>query len=123
MAGIVIADTLRSGSTSAPPTFQNFNGVEYGQLCRAWVSFTGSTASIRSSFNVSSVTRSSTGAYTVNFTSAFVDANYSVAGSVTASYGGAAMGTTSITTSSLQISSSYSSGAFDASVVCVACFR
>jgi hypothetical protein len=33
------------------------------------------------------------------------------------------MGTTSITTSSLQISSSYSSGAFDASVVCVACFR
>jgi len=122
MAGILITDTVRS-SLSTPPTFQNTSGTEIGQLCRAWVNFNGSNASIRSSFNVSSVTRSSTGAYTVNFTSAFADVNYSVAGSVTASYGGSSMGTTGFATTYLQISSSYGSGAFDASVVCVACFR
>jgi hypothetical protein len=33
------------------------------------------------------------------------------------------MGTTGFATTYLQISSSYGSGAFDASVVCVACFR
>jgi hypothetical protein len=45
--------------------------------CRAWVSFAGATGTRTGSGNVSSVTRNSTGNYTVNFASALVDANYS----------------------------------------------
>jgi hypothetical protein len=46
--------------------------------CRAWVNFNGTTSpgTIGASGNVSSVTRSSTGAYTVNFTTAMPDASY-----------------------------------------------
>jgi hypothetical protein len=48
-----------------------------GQLCRAWVNFNGtSTVDIRASYNVSSITDNGTGDYTVNFTTAMVDANY-----------------------------------------------
>lgn len=49
------------------------------QLCRAWVNFNGTgTVAIRASFNVSSITDNGTGDYTVNFTTALVDANYAV---------------------------------------------
>ena len=47
--------------------------------CRAWVNFNGTTASpstMRGNGNVSSVTKNGTGDYTVNFTTALVDANY-----------------------------------------------
>jgi hypothetical protein len=49
----------------------------------AWVNFNGTTSpgTIRSSYNVGSVTKNGTGDYTVNFTTALSDANYSVAGS------------------------------------------
>ena len=48
--------------------------------CRAWVNFDGTTTTptIRASGNVSSVTENGTGDYTVNFTTAMPDANYSV---------------------------------------------
>lgn len=78
MAGILIADTLRSSLTT-PPTVQNTNGTEIGQFCRAWVNFNGTNASIRSSFNVSSVTRNATGDYTVNFTTAMPDSFFAAA--------------------------------------------
>jgi hypothetical protein len=51
------------------------------QLAKAWVNFDGTTATpstIRSSYNVSSITKNGTGDYTVNFASAMADANYSV---------------------------------------------
>ena len=51
------------------------NGVTTNAL--AWVNFNGNTAAIRSSYNVSSVTRNSAGDYTVNFASALSDANFS----------------------------------------------
>ena len=45
---------------------------------KAWVNFNGTgTVAIRRAFNVSSITDNGTGNYTVNFTSAMVDANYS----------------------------------------------
>lgn len=45
--------------------------------CRAWVNFNGTgTVAIRASGNVSSITDNGTGDYTVNFTTAMVDANY-----------------------------------------------
>ena len=47
--------------------------------CRAWVSFNGTgTVAIRGSGNVSSITDNNTGDYTVNFTTAMPDVNYSV---------------------------------------------
>lgn len=44
----------------------------------AWVNFNGASGAIRSSYNVTSVTRSATGNYVVNLTVATADANYSV---------------------------------------------
>lgn len=47
-------------------------------LCKAWVNFNGTgTVSIRAAFNVSSIQDNGTGDYTVNFTQAMPDANYS----------------------------------------------
>lgn len=51
------------------------NGVTTNAL--AWVNFNGTGgAAIRSSYNVSSVTRSATGRYLINFTNSLADANY-----------------------------------------------
>ena len=46
------------------------------QLCKAWVNFAGASGTINSSFNVSSVTRTATGTYTIAFTTAMSSANY-----------------------------------------------
>jgi hypothetical protein len=46
-------------------------------MCRAWVNFNGTgTVAIRASGNVSSITDDATGSYTVNFTTAMPDTNY-----------------------------------------------
>jgi hypothetical protein len=58
--------------------------------CRAWVNFDGTTASpstIRGSGNVSSVTKVSTGVYTLNFATAMPDVNYAVTGSASTTSG------------------------------------
>jgi hypothetical protein len=50
-------------------------------MCRAWVNFNSTgTVAIRASGNVSSITDIGVGDYTVNFTTAMPDANYSVSG-------------------------------------------
>jgi hypothetical protein len=47
---------------------------------KAWVNFDGTgTVAIRDSFNVASITDNGTGDYTVNFTNAMPNANYSLA--------------------------------------------
>jgi hypothetical protein len=81
---IVVVGTIRSNSTS-PPTIQDTSGTEIGTFCRAWVNFNGTTnvggfCTIRASFNVTSVADVATGVYTVNFTNALPDANYSWSG-------------------------------------------
>jgi hypothetical protein len=71
-----------TGSFSSDLSFNSGYGsaaVAYG--CRAWVNFNGTgTPAIRASGNVSSITDGGTGVYTINFTTAMPDANYSVAG-------------------------------------------
>lgn len=54
------------------------NGVTTNAL--AWVNFNGTTSpgTIRSQYNVSSVTKNGTGDYTLNFTTALSDANYAI---------------------------------------------
>ena len=63
-------------------------GLVAGQLCRAWVNFNGTgTVNIRASYNVSSITDTDTGDYTVNFTTAMVDGNYAVTASAGSLWG------------------------------------
>jgi hypothetical protein len=54
-------------------------------VCKAWVNFNGTgTVAIRASYNVSSITDNGTGDYTVNFTTAMPDANYTAVAHVNA---------------------------------------
>ena len=49
---------------------------------KAWVNFNGTgTVAIRDSYNVSTITDNGTGDYTISFTTAMVDVNYSTVGS------------------------------------------
>jgi hypothetical protein len=67
----------QTGSSSVPSETV-INGS-----AKAWVNFNGTgTVAIRASFNVSSITDNGTGNYTVNFTTALADGNYSVVGGV-----------------------------------------
>jgi len=64
--------TTISNGTISTSTANVINGA------KAWVNFNGTgTVAIRASYNVSSITDNGTGDYTVNFTNAFADANYS----------------------------------------------
>lgn len=64
-----------------------YGSVATAYGCRAWVCFNGTNGSIFSSGNVSSVSRNSTGAYTVNFSNAMPDANYAVSGAASTNSG------------------------------------
>jgi len=60
-----------------------YGSVATAYGCRAWVNFNGTgTVAIRGSGNVSSITDNGTGDYTVNFTTAIIDANYNVNGAL-----------------------------------------
>ena len=75
-------------STAKFNTWLNSDGTENFK-CRAWVNFNGTgTVAIRASGNVSSITDNGTGDYTVNFTTAMPDANYSVVGTTCQFNGG-----------------------------------
>ena len=67
------ANTISDAAGTGPVTLT-------GQYAaKAWVNFNGDgTVAIRESGNVSSITDNGTGDYTVNFTTAMPDANYSV---------------------------------------------
>ena len=60
----------------------NATGSAPVYACRAWVNFNGmGTVSVRDSGNVSSITDNGVGDYTVNFSTAMPDTNYSINGS------------------------------------------
>ena len=83
MAGQLTVDQLRA-STGVLATQNGMTGI-----AKAWVNFNpsgGSSAVIRSSFNVSSVTYVGTGIYTINYTTAMPDANYSISGAAMRNY-------------------------------------
>ena len=70
MAGTLTISTLSDGTNSTSST----NCIKGS--AKAWVNYNTIAQTIISSFNVSSVTYVSTGTFTVNFTTAFSDANY-----------------------------------------------
>jgi hypothetical protein len=72
-------DTTRAITPSTLFGGLNATGTAPIYACRAWVNFNGTgTVAIRGSGNVSSITDNNTGDYTVNFTTAMPDANYSI---------------------------------------------
>lgn len=91
----------------------NASGDAPVYACRAWVNFDGNfgtspfteeNGGIRASGNVSSVTDNGSGQYTVNFTAAMPDANYSVnalSGKVSITYQST---TSTVTTSTISTS-------------------
>jgi hypothetical protein len=77
MAGTIVANTINTDTGIF--TSQN----AYNGIAKAWCNFdgyTGSTATIKGSFNVSSVTYNGGGDYTLNFTTALADTNYTFSG-------------------------------------------
>jgi hypothetical protein len=108
-ANSVGATQIANGSVTAAKLGTN----EQKQICKAWVNFNGTTSpgTIRSSYNVSSVTKNGTGDYTVNFATALADANYSVCGTGSSVSSGETSGrltvnpvpTTPLTTNSARI--------------------
>ena len=85
-SGVLVLQS--NGTSAAGVSGSNFQcNSGYGSVataygCRAWVNFNGvaATPTIRSSGNVSSLTDRGVGLYTVNFTNALPDANYSMEG-------------------------------------------
>ncbi|MDX1399528.1 MAG: hypothetical protein R3204_13465, partial [Oceanospirillum sp.] len=117
---VSIGETLKfnSGYGSA--------ATAYG--CRAWVNFNGTgTVAIRDSGNVSSITDTGTGSYTVNFTTAMPDANYSAVVSCIDEGSGSIVSANQrdFTTTDFGIKTNRSSvtGYTDHSLVCAAVFR
>jgi len=113
-------------------TAASLDGTQNGSApiyaARAWVNFNGTgTVAIRASGNVTSITDNGTGDYTVNFTTAMSDANYSVSGAVggtNASYCFNLRQTASLTTTSCAVSSVNPTVALaDSAYVTVAIFR
>jgi hypothetical protein len=136
------APTVTSASIDGSDNFRFNSG--YGSVataygCRAWVNFNGTgTPASRASGNVSSISDNGTGLFTVNFTNAMPDANYSVLMSMagnTPSSGGCSVinirspstnntGASSLSTSSVAIQVQAQNGAeADPDVVTVAIVR
>ena len=125
MAGTLVVSTLSDGTNSTSATNPIMGSA------KAWVNFNGTgTVAIRASYNVSSITDNGTGDYTINFTNALADTNYSVAGSAT--YDTAGWGTVEVaggssiltmTTTALNIRTIGYTAFFDPVLVCVNIFR
>ena len=76
-AGGVVAEQMRIDSAGLLKFNSGYGSAATAYGCRAWVNFNGTgTVAIAGSGNVSSITDNGTGDYTVNFTTAMVDANY-----------------------------------------------
>jgi hypothetical protein len=105
--------------------WQNPDGTE-NYKCRAWVNFNGSgTVAIRGSGNVSSITDNGLGNYTVNFSTAMPDVNYSAIGMIIGLNGnspGMHLGN-SITNTSVQLRTMDMANFGDPSVCCLSIFR
>jgi hypothetical protein len=130
-------------STLKYNTWLNTDNTE-NYKCRAWVNFNGTgTVAIRASGNVSSITDNGTGDYTVAFTNAMSDTNYSLvtSGGVSDSgdpsvavlgirmspYPGTGSSSYTMTTTSVRLqlkwANASSQGTADSEVVGVAIFR
>ena len=110
-------------------TALNATGSAPIYACRAWVNFNGTgTVAIRASGNVSSITDNGVGNYTVNFTTAIQDTNYSAIGiakeadSVVAN-GNLTMIAQNTTTSTRILTNTYNAIGLDSAIISLSIFR
>ena len=136
--GAIGSAVTMSANQACVKTALNASGSAPIYACRAWVNFDGtSTIAIRASGNVSSITDNGGaggGDYTVNFTTAMPDNDYTVTGMGRHQNGVSdagiiiaiqtSDGSTGVTTSSVRISThSENSSLADSPIVSVAIFR
>ena len=131
MASNLTVDTLTKGATTL--NTDELVDVNNTRVCKAWVNFNGSgTVAIRASYNVSSIVDNGTGLYTVNFTTAMPDTNYSYVASgaenlssTRSDLGVNASSSNVVLVGSIKISTVYASTSalFDANAACVAIYR
>jgi hypothetical protein len=102
-----------------------YGSVATAYGCRAWVNFNGTgTVAIRGSGNVSSITDNGTGDYTVNFTNAMPDSNYSVGGSAYGNIAQLIMSPfTTMSTTQCRVITSNTTALADNSIISVQIFR
>lgn len=116
-------NTLQNAAGTSDPTISG--------AAKAWVNFNGTgTVAIRASFNVTSITDNGTGDYTINFSTNLTDANYSVAGMVSAEGESGSeksdirfKSTTALATSNCRIMNEGRYALYDAAQVSVSFFR
>jgi hypothetical protein len=123
MAGTLTISTLSDGTNSTSATNPILGSA------KAWVNFDGTSGTRRASYNVSSVTRTATGTYTVTFTNALPDANYAIVcgtsaanGSNDGGYMGVQNGTTPTTSSFGLVTDGRTTGEYDPTFAYVAVF-
>jgi hypothetical protein len=123
MAGALTISTLND-DTGVLATQNGMTGI-----CKAWVRFTcpTGTVTVRDSFNISSVTRNSTGNYTISMTTAMANTDYSVIGASGVQGNNSFIGymttlTGTITSSSFGVVTSYPSTGADCDNGSVAVF-
>jgi hypothetical protein len=124
-----------SGNSATATALTTASGSAPSYSARAWVNFNGvGTVAIRASGNVSSITDNGTGDYTVNFTTAMTDANYSTVancniaslnslGVVSINTSGGSSTINPTTTATRMKSQGDSGAAIDVSFINVAIFR
>ena len=123
MAGTLTISTLSDGTNSTSST----NCIQGS--AKAWIAYKGtSTQSIYASYNVSSVTVNGSGNYTINFTNAFADTNYSANCSSGVSTGSAGwpvwyVGTRNTTNLTVRMGDYSGPTAADTAYVAVSIFR
>ena len=116
MAGTLTLSTLSDGTNSTSSTNPILGSA------KAWAQFNGTTNTINGAFNVGSITKNSTGSYTLNFTNALANVNYSMVGSNGRSAGGIFyVGTLTTSTATVNIFT-YNGTAVDENVVCASVF-
>lgn len=72
MAGTLVIDTLNA-STGPLSTNNGMTGI-----AKAWANISGTTPSLNQGFNISSITRASTGNFVINFSSVMANVYYVV---------------------------------------------
>lgn len=70
MAGTLVVSTLSDGTNSTSATNPILGSF------KAWLNWNGQSGAILGSYNISSLTKNTTGDYTLTFTNSMTDANY-----------------------------------------------
>lgn len=96
---------VTNGGALGTPASGTLTNCTDSRFAKAWGNFNwnGSAIVVNKSFNVSSITRSATGSYTVNFTNNLADANYAVTLGINSVAGNATINATTLAAGSFKI--------------------